>query len=148
MMLQYLNGTAIVAVAVVFGTDVFFTVVGKKALAQSKDESIADVMGNIHAVADARMPVFGVMAVVTTLLQILLGGFKWPPIVSLIALLLHLIIYLRISKPVNKVMVEGIKFGRLISNIRELQVRWDKMIGPRAMLLFIAIVGLLLINYI
>ncbi|WP_175404134.1 hypothetical protein [Mucilaginibacter sp. PPCGB 2223] len=41
LILHILNGVAIVATAVVFGTDVFFTLVGKKAAAKSQDASIA-----------------------------------------------------------------------------------------------------------
>lgn len=145
--IHILNGLAIVATAVVFGTDVFFALIGKKALANSKDSSMGDVIGHIHAVADIRMPVFGVTAVVSTLLQVLLSGFQVLPLISLLALLLHLLIYLRISKPINAIMVEGVKFGRLISNIRELQQRWDRVISLRAILLFVAMLGLILGNY-
>ena len=147
-----LNGTAIIATAIVFGTDVFFALVGKKAAALSKDSSIADLMGHFHEVADARMPVFGITAVVTTLLQILFASVQTIPgqlaFVSLAALLVHLVVYFVISKPVNSIMVEGVKFGRLIQDIRSLQQRWDKVINLRAALLFIAITCLVMINYI
>lgn len=152
VLFHILNGTAIVATAVVFGTDVFFALIGKKAAAKSKESSIADVMGHFHEVADARMPVIGVTAVVTTLLQLIFAGIGTISgqlaIVSLAALLVHLFIYLTISKPVNNIMVEGVKFGRLVDNVRQLQQRWDRVINLRAALLLIAITGLILINYI
>jgi hypothetical protein len=54
---------AIAAVGVVYGVDVFFAVVGRRALAHSSNAAIAEVMGRFHEVADARMPVFGVSGV-------------------------------------------------------------------------------------
>jgi len=152
VLLHILNGTAIVATAIVFGTDVFFALVGKKAAAISKDSSIADLMGHFHEVADARMPVIGITAIATTLLQVIVAGVQTISgqlaIVSLAALLIHLFIYFTISKPVNNIMVEGVKFGRLVDNVRQLQQRWDKVINLRAALLLIAITSLILINYI
>lgn len=65
VLLPILNGIAIVTTAIVFGTDVFFALVGKKAATKSNELSIADVMGHFHEVADARMPVIGVTALVT-----------------------------------------------------------------------------------
>jgi len=151
LLLHILNGIAIVATAVVFGTDVFFALVGKKAATKSKDTSIADVMGHFHEVADARMPVIGATAIVSTLLQVLIAGFHTIQAqlaaLSLVALLIHLTIYLTVARPVNNVMVDVVKFGRMVNNIRELQQRWDKVIGLRAALLFIAITGLILLNY-
>jgi hypothetical protein len=150
--MQILNGTAIVATAVVFGTDVFFALVGKKAAAKSKDTSIADLMGNFHETADARMPVIGITAMVTTLLQVAFAGLYnihgKLALIALAALLLHLIIYFIVSKPVNNTMVEGVKFGRIVSNIRQLQERWDKVIDLRAILLLIAMIALIMFNYV
>jgi hypothetical protein len=151
VLLHILNGIAIVATAVVFGTDVFFALVGKKAIAKSKDSSVADLMGHFHEVADARMPIIGVTAVVTTLLQVIFAGVQTISgqlaIVALAALLVHLFIYFTIAKPVNNILVEGVKFGRLVNNVRQLQQRWDKVINLRAALLLIAITSLVLVNY-
>ena len=151
ILIHTLNGIAIVATAVLFGTDVFFALVGKKAAAKSKDSSVADIMGHFHEIADARMPVIGVTAIITTLLQIVLYGATSYggelAIIALTVLLIHLAIYFRISKPVNNIMVEGIKFGRIVGNIRQLQQRWDKVIELRAVLLLVAIICLVIINY-
>ena len=151
ILLHVLNGLAIIATAIIFGTDVFFALVGKKAAAKSKDSSIADLTAHFHEVADARMPLIGVTAILTTLLQLIIAGLHSVsgqlPVVALAALLIHLFIYFTVSKPINKVMVEGVKFGRLVSNTRELQQRWDRVIGLRAVLLFVALLCLVLINY-
>lgn len=152
VLIHIINCIAIVATAVIFGTDVFFALVGKKAAAQSKESSIADLLGNFHAVADARMPFIGVTAIISTLLQVIITGLhaiaSQLAIVSLVALLVHLAIYFSISKPVNNVMVEAVRFGRLVNNVRQLQQRWDKVIGLRAALLFVTLLGLIIGNHI
>ena len=151
LLMHILNGVAIVATAVVFGTDVFFALVGKKAAAKSKDGSIADLMGHFHEVADARMPFFGAAAILASLLQLIIAGLHNTQgqlaCLALLALLVHLIVYLTVAKPVNNIMVDAIKFGRLVNNIRELQLRWDKVISLRALLLLLAITSLVVINY-
>ena len=151
ILLHILNGIAITATAVVFGTDVFFALVGKKAAAMSKEPSVADLMGHFHEVADARMPVIGVTAILTTLLQVIFAGIQSIPgqlaTISLAALLVHLLIYFTVSKPLNNIMVEGVKFGRVVENIRQLQQHWDKVFDLRAVLQLIAITALVLVNY-
>jgi hypothetical protein len=65
--------TACLSIAVVFGTDVFFTVVGRTALARASDSAVLEVMAHLHAVADRRMPVFGVAGLVGTGLLLAFG---------------------------------------------------------------------------
>ncbi len=145
-----LNGTAIVATAVVFGTDVFFALIAKKALAKSKDTSVGDIMGRLHEVADVRMPIIGFTAIISTLLQVIVAGFHSVQgqlaLLSLSALLTHLVIYLAFAKPVNNILVEAVKSGRLADNARDLQRRWDRVINLRAALLLIAIICLIMIK--
>ena len=151
VLIQVLNGASIVATAVVFGPDAFFALVVKKAAAKSKDSSIADLTAHFHEVADVRMPFVGITAMLTTLMQVVAVGVQTihgqVAVVALAALLAHLAIYFTISKPVNNIMVEGLKFGRIVNNIRQLQQRWDKVIALRALLLTVAILGLIIINY-
>ena len=109
-------------------------------------------MVHFHEVADARMLVIGICAIATTLLQAIFAGVHHVAgqlsVVSLAALLIHLAFYFTISKPVNNIMLERVKFGRLVENIRQLQQRWDKVIGLHAVLLFIALAGQVMINYV
>lgn len=44
---QILLTIAILTTGIIYGTDVFFAVVGKKASRMSKDSSIADLLGHI-----------------------------------------------------------------------------------------------------
>ena len=149
--LHSLNGIAIISTAAVFGTDTFFALIGKKSAIKSKESSIADVFGHFHELADIRMPFFGATAILTTLAQIILYGIHSLPgklaAAALLGMVSQLLIYLFISKPVNVAMVDAVKFGRVLNNVRELQERWDKVILWRAISLLFAIVSLIMINY-
>lgn len=151
LILHSINGIAILCTAVVFGTDVFFALIGKKSVMKSKESSIADVFGHFHEIADVRMPFFGVTAIIATVLQIVLYGIhSIPGILSAVALagmMSQLLIYIFISKPVNVTMVDSVKYGRVLNNVRELQERWDKVTMWRALSLFLSIICLIMINY-
>jgi len=61
---------ALLGAAAVYGTDVFFCVVGRTALARISDAALVETMGRLHEVADRRMPVFGVIGIVGALASI------------------------------------------------------------------------------
>jgi hypothetical protein len=65
---------AILSVGVTYGTDTFFAVIGRKALAQSSERAITDVIGHVHEVADARMPIFGVLGLLASLAFLVIAG--------------------------------------------------------------------------
>jgi Domain of unknown function (DUF1772) len=137
---------AIVAVGVVYGVDVFFAVVGRRALAHSSDPAIAEVMGRFHEVADARMPVFGVSGVLATIAFVIVVGLGTVPsllaLVALAGLLIQLGLYLAIAKPINAKMTQAIQKGQILAEIRDLQNRWDRVIIARALAMTLAIVCL------
>ncbi|WP_183559678.1 DUF1772 domain-containing protein [Mucilaginibacter sp. SP1R1] len=139
---------ATMSTGIVYGIDVFFAIIGKKAASLSKDNSIADYLGHIHLIADKRMPVIGVISVLSTLLFTVTSLLRHTTIVfsgiALLLLLAHLALYLRITKPINSQMsaaaIQGIKPG----NIRQLQQRWDSIITYRAVILAVAMLTLIL----
>jgi Domain of unknown function (DUF1772) len=137
---------AIAAVGVVYGVDVFFAVVGRRALAHSSDAAIAEVMGRFHEVADARMPVFGVSGVLATIAFVIVVGWGTAPsllaLVALAGLLIQLGLYLAIAKPINAKMTQAIQKGQILAEIRDLQNRWDRVIIARALAMTLAIVCL------
>ncbi|MEM9008777.1 MAG: hypothetical protein AAGE59_35360, partial [Cyanobacteria bacterium P01_F01_bin.86] len=68
--MQFINVLPVLAVlctGVVYGVDVFFAVIGRRALAESTDAAIVDVIGRIHQFADARMPFLGVTGLLATI---------------------------------------------------------------------------------
>jgi hypothetical protein len=133
---------AILSAGVVYGVDVFFAVVGRPALAASEDKAIANVMGHLHKIGDARMPIFGVLGILTTLGAVIsqIGTrSSWLALTALAGLLIQLSLYLTVAKPINQKMTEALQLGTVPDNIRELQNRWDSAIVGRALAMTLAI---------
>lgn len=140
---QALTIPAILAVGVVYGTDVFFAVVARPALGHVSEASLTEVMGRLHEYADRRMPVFGVLGMACTLGLIAARPGLYAA-VALGALFVHLGLYFRVSKPVNAALTAAAVRGESRTDARHLQRRWDSVIVPRALLLGLALLCLAL----
>ena len=137
---------AILSIGVVYGTDMFHAVVVKKAAALSKDESITDLMGHTHLIADKRMPFFAVAGIISTLLLIVLNYqtvLAICSIITLAALCAHLVIYLVIAKPINTRMSASAVAKTMPVEIRSMQLKWDSVIIYRAIVLTIAMIAII-----
>ena len=145
---QVVGIITLLSTAIVFGTDFFFAFVGKKALLKSDEASMLNVIGNMHEIADKRMPIPGVTAVLGTVCLIIIKGLGTPDlilfVIALVALLAHLLLYLRVAKPVNEQMKEAVKYGRIGVNARALQMKWESVIGFRTIALLTAMVFIIL----
>lgn len=130
---------AVLAIGVIYGADVFFTVVGRKALSFSSDRALTEVLGRIHETADARIPLFGVIGAISLVVLVVLNGLTsisgWFYVIAIVAMVLYLFIYIKISKPVNAKLTEAANTMKILNNARELQNRWDSVIAIRALLL-------------
>jgi hypothetical protein len=135
---QVLTIPAILALGVVYGTDMFFAVVARPALAHVSEVSLTEVMGRLHEVADRRMPFFGVLGMVCTLGLIAVAP-SFYSIMAFGAQLIHLGLYFRVSKPVNAVLTAAATRGESLTDARQLQRRWDRVIVPRALVLGFAL---------
>lgn len=136
---------ACLSIAVVFGTDVCFTIVGRPALARASDSAVLEVMAHLHAVGDRRMPVFGVAGLVGTGLLLAFGPHvRSLAAVSLAAQLLFLALYSAFAKPINVQMISAMRTGTGSNDARALQVRWESILVYRSILLGIALCTLLL----
>ncbi len=137
---------SILSAGVIYGTDMFHAVAGKKATAMSKDSSIADVYGHTHYIADQRMPVIGITGLVSTALitTINLGNPAIAPFsgFALLMLLAHLGLYMTLAKPINKKMADAALKNVVPDDIRELQLKWESAIYYRAGILTLAMVAL------
>ena len=75
---------AVLACAVIYGTDIFAAIVLRPALAMLDSETIMNTMGRVHEIADRRMPVPGIVglfaAVVGTVTAAIAG--RWDPAVA------------------------------------------------------------------
>ncbi len=143
--MQLVNALSVLAVlctGVVYGVDVFFAAIGQRALAQSDDAAIADVMGRLHQVADARMPIFGVTGLLATIALATISPLgtpvSWLTLSAIVGLLVQLSLYLTVAKPINTKMTKAVQRKEILTNTRELQNRWDSVIVARAIAMTLA----------
>jgi len=139
--MNYWMGTVslvgILSTAVVCGTDMFFLTVGRPALRLASSSAGTEVMGFLHMFGDARMQIWGVSAILSNLLLAALSRSeqRWFYIASLLMLILFVVIYARLSKPINQIQTEAAKTGKSLNNGRELQASWDRSLIIRVPLL-------------
>jgi hypothetical protein len=143
--MQFVNALSVLAVlctGVVYGVDVFFAVIGQRALAESDDAAIADVMGRLHQVSDARMPIFGVTGLLATIALAAISPIgtpvSWLTLSAIAGLLVQLSLYLTVAKPINTKMTKAVQRKEVLTNTRELQNRWDSVIVARAIAMTLA----------
>ncbi len=133
----------ILGTAVVCGTDMFFLTVGRPALRLASPSAGTEVMGFIHSFGDARMPIWGVLAILSNLLLALFNrsehrGFYFA---SLTMLILFVVLYNLLSKPINRLQTEAARTGQMLDNARELQASWDRSVMIRTPLLVVSLLA-------
>jgi len=133
----------ILSTAVVFGTDMFFLTIGRPALKLASPSAGTEIMGFFHMFADPRMPIWGVSAILSNFLLVLFSrdGQRWFYLASLLMLILFVIIYNRLSKPINRLQTEAAKNGERLNNGRELQASWDRALIIRVPLLVVSLLA-------
>ena len=133
----------ILSTSVVFGTDVFFLTIGRAALRQASAEAATEVMGIFHLFADARMPIWGVLAIVSnTLLAVMSGSERrWFYASSVVMLILFVVFYTRFAKPINRIQIKAAQDGKSLANARELQAAWDRLLLVRVPLLLMSLLA-------
>jgi Domain of unknown function (DUF1772) len=137
----------ILSTAVVFGTDVFFLTVGRPALRLASPAAATEIMGFFHMFADARMPVWGVLAILSNvLLAVFSREQRWFHAASFCLLILFVLLYGRFSKPINRIQTEAAKTGARLSNARQLQASWDRSVMMRVPLLFLSLLAQCLVH--
>jgi hypothetical protein len=143
-----LAGVAIVANAVVYGTDVFGAIVLRPAIAAVDDRTLTQLLGNVHRIADRRFPVIGAGGLIAAVAMTALAaaGGHWVSAaagaLAVLALVVFIVVYNRVSKPVNMALTAAALAGRVPGDARELQARWDSVINARVALQTVALAAL------
>jgi hypothetical protein len=138
----------VLSTAVVFGTDVFCAMVQRPALALIDDVALVAVMGNVHRYGDRRMPVPGVVGMIAAAASVALmaAAGRWTAALmaaTAVALLLGwLVLYLRVSAPINRQLTAAAQAHDIPVNARALQANWDRVINVRATLQGLAVCAL------
>src|SRR4051812_221576 len=139
---------AVVSTGVVYGTDVFCALVQRPALARVDDATLTAVMGNVHRFGDRRLPVAGILGIVTTAAACVLAALAGRSIASATAaaalalLLIWVLLYLRFSAPINRALTAAADDHEAPTHARDLQRDWDRIIVPRALLQGLAVAAL------
>jgi hypothetical protein len=142
---------AVLCTAVVYGTDVFCAIVLRPALALVDDGALVAVMGSVHRYGDRRMPVPGVLGVVATAATAALAAMAthWAQAsaagTALVLLLIWLLLYTRVSAPINRRLTTAAEAGQVLTDGRALQAKWDSIIGVRAGLQGLAVGALCMV---
>jgi hypothetical protein len=133
----------ILCTAVVCGTDMFFLTCGRPALKLASPSAGTEVMGFFHMFGDARMPIWGVSAILCNIVLAVFAGSeqRWFYVASLLMLVLFVIGYARLSKPINQIQTEAAKTGKSLDNGRELQASWDRSLLIRVPLLVLSLLA-------
>jgi hypothetical protein len=139
---------AVLGTAVVYGTDVFCAMVQRPALARVNDRALLAVMGNVHRYGDRRMPVPGVLGMVaaTSCTALAAVSGRWAQAgaagIAVGILVVWLVIYLRVSAPINRQLTAAADQSEPLSGARALQGSWDAVITARAVLQGAAVTAL------
>jgi hypothetical protein len=139
-LIEVLAGLAILANGVIYGTDVFGAIVLRPAIAAVDDRTLTQLLGHIHRIADRRFPAIGagglIAAVAMTAVAAASG--RWlsaaAGALAALALIVFLVIYNRVSKPVNTALTAAALADQVPGDARQLQARWDSVINARVAL--------------
>ncbi|MFB8282282.1 DUF1772 domain-containing protein [Nocardia colli] len=145
---QIIAAVAILANAVVYGTDVCGAVIMRAVYRKLDDATVTVSAGWGHYYGDKRMPVVGAGGVITAVLTLLIAlfagqaGAAVAAGITVAALLAWLALYVRIAKPINTQQTAAAQSGIIPANARALQDKWDSILKYRVTLQFTAIAGL------
>ena len=147
-LIEILASLAILANAVIYGTDVFGTIVLRPAIAAVDDRTLTQLLGHIHRIADRRFPAIGAAGLIAAMATAALAGASghWvsaaAAALATLALVIFLAIYNRVSKPVNTALTAAALADRVPGDARQLQARWDSVINARVALQTLALAAL------
>ena len=147
-LIETLASLAILANAVIYGTDVFGAIVLRPAIAAVDDRTLTQLLGHIHRIADRRFPAIGAAGLIAAMATAALAGASghWvsaaAAALATLALVTFLAMYNRVSKPVNTALTAAALADRVPGDARQLQARWDSVINARVALQTLALAAL------
>jgi len=147
-LIEVLAGLAILANAIVYGTDVFGAIVLRPAIAAVDDRTLTQLLGHIHRVADRRFPAIGAGGLIAAVAMtaVAAAGEHWVSAaagaLAALALVIFIVVYNRVSKPVNTALTAAALADRVPGDVRVLQARWDSVIDARVALQTFALAAL------
>jgi hypothetical protein len=147
-LIEILAGLAILANAVIYGTDVFGAIVLRPAIAAVDDRTFTRLMGHVHRLADRRFPAINIGGLIAAVAMTALAaaGGHWlstaAGALATFALIIFAGVYTVVSKPVNTALTAATIADRVPGDARQLQARWDSVINLRVVLQTLALAAL------
>ncbi len=147
-LIEILAGLAILANAVIYGTDVFGAIVLRPAIAAVDDRTLTQLLGHVHRIADRRFAAISIGGLIAAIAMAALAAATghWASTaagaLAALALIIFAGVYTRVSKPVNTALTAAALAGRVPGNARQLQARWDSVIDGRVALQAFALAAL------
>lgn len=148
LLVQITALSALLPTAIIFGTDAFAVLVLRPSLRGLDDGELTTFVGRIHHFGDRRLPVPGMIALVSTVATVVLAIAAGATLATaaagaaLVCLVTWLVLYLTIAAPINRTFRAASHAGSTPTDARALQVRWDSIITLRAVLQGIATAAL------
>lgn len=136
---------AILATAVIYGTDTVGALVMRPAYAEVDDRTMVQLAGRGHRYGDTRLAPIGITSVVASVLAAVALFVVGRPLagvlvaVGVVLLLVWLALFARISAPINRVLTAAALADEVPAGARALQERWDSIIVLRAVLQGLAV---------
>jgi chemotaxis regulatin CheY-phosphate phosphatase CheZ len=147
-LIEILAGLAILANAVIYGTDVFGAIVLRPAIAAVDDRTLTQLLGHIHRIADVRLRNITVVGLITAIARAAVAAASghWVSAaagaLATLAVITFIAVYNRVSKPVNTALTAAALADQVPRDARQLQARWDSVINARVALQTLALVAL------
>jgi hypothetical protein len=147
-LIEILAGLAILANAVIYGTDVFGAIVLRPAIAAVDDRTLTQLLGHVHRIADRRIAAISIGGLIAAVATAALAAASrhWVSTaagaLATLALIIFAGVYTRISKPVNTALTAAAVADRVPGDARQLQARWDSVIDLRVALQTLALAAL------
>ena len=138
--IEIVVGLAILANAVIYGTDVFGAIVQRPAIAAVDDRTLTQSLGHIHRVADRRLKLITISGLIAAVAA---ASGHWVAAaggaLAALAVIIFIAVYTQVAKPVNTALTAAALAQRVPDNARQLQARWDSVINGRVALQSIAL---------
>jgi hypothetical protein len=139
-LIEILAGLAILANAVIYGTDVFGAIILRPAIAAVDDRTLTQLLGHVHRIAGRRFAAISIGGLIAAIAMAALAAATghWVSTaagaLATLALIIFAGVYTRISKPVNTTLTAAAVADRVPGDARQLQARWDSVIDLRVAL--------------
>jgi hypothetical protein len=133
-LIEILAGLAILANAVIYGTDVLGVIVLRPAIAAVDDRTFTQLMGHVHRVADRRIAAISIGGLIAAVAMsaVAAASGHWvstaTAALSTLAVIIFAGVHTRVSKPVNTALTTAATADRVLDDARDLRARWDSVI--------------------